>query len=612
MKMKTWPTWLKALAGLAVAAFAAASAYVIAVNVSRFGSPATPPETAPTTQAVAAEEGDVAFWTCVMHPTVRSPEPGTCPVCKMTLTPVKKGAGLTLTARQKALIPVHTEPTGYQKLAREIRTVGILDYNERKLAAASTRVSGWIERLYVDFTGTKVRVYYACPDHPDKHFHKPGACPIDGKPLRRHADHLVEIYSPELLSAQEEYLQALQAVEQLKDSDLEVMRTTARATVISTEGKLRLLGLEEGQIESIRRRGKAVTTLTLYAPIGGTVIETKALLGQHVKAGQDLYRIADLSTLWVLADIYEYELPWLRRGMPVEITGDAFPAQPVHGHVSFIYPYLHRQTRTVKVLIEVPNEDGRLKPGMAATARLRVGLADIYGFDQAPKARFACPMHPWITSDEPGRTCTICDMPLEPTDTSEGATTQPATRTVLTCGMPGHPVFEPGKAPADGRCPECGMVLVEKQVAPAGHEAGPAASALKLRWKFVCPDHPDHVSNDPGTCPEDGRALVMTGEVLAVPKTAVINTGERKVVYVDQGDAGYAARQVEIGPEGWTYDGAGKRLRRYVPIISGIEPGQTVVTHGNFLIDSQSQITGAAAQAYGGAIGKEEQPKHRH
>jgi len=627
--VKRWPVWLHVVIGVVVAAGAAGGISLL-VTMWRNAEAARAAAASPASQPTDSEADDIAFWTCVMHPTVRQSGPGQCPVCQMDLIPARKGAGLTLTKRQKDLVPVRTEPVGYHALAREIRTVGTLTYNERKLAVASTRVSGWIERLYVDFTGTRVRADYTCPDHPDRRFDSPGECPECKKPLERHADHLVEIYSPELLVAQDEYLVALKGLAALGAGASELSRSGSRALVTSAEVKLRLLGLTQQQIDEIRQRGKAVTTLTLYAPIGGTVIEVKARLGQHVKAGADLFRVADLNTLWMLADIYEYELPWLRRGMVVEITGDAFPGEAVHGRIAFVYPFLHAETRTVKALVEVPNEDGRLKPGMAVTARLRVSLAEIHTRDHAPLPAYACPMHPWITSESPGH-CSICGMPLEPVKQPEPAeggahgvpasrpaapALRPAAKTVLTCGMPGHPQYDPGQAPADGTCPICGMKLVEKtsRVAP-GHVPEVRPAAPRLRFKYVCPDHPEVIAERPGTCPKDGKPLTMTGEVLGVPKSAVIDTGERAVVYVDQGPAGYVAKEVALGPEGWTVDDAGNRLRRFVPILRGLEPGEMVVTRGNFLIDSQSQITGAAAQAYGGQIGGGEKapaPQHRH
>jgi hypothetical protein len=170
------------------------------------------------------------------------------------------------------------------------------------------------------------------------------------------------------------------------------------------------------------------------------------------------------------------------------------------------------------------------------------------------------------------------------------------------------------------------MDLVETAADPhAGHEhAAPsppssAASDMMARapepdrgpaliFKYVCPDHPEDYATVPGRCPEDGQPLVMTGEALAVPKSAVIDTGLRKVVFIDRGDSGYEQVKVELGPEAWATDDAGgsSARRRYFPVISGLNPTDPVVTNGNFLLDSQTQLTGSASGAYGGALGGDE------
>jgi len=289
----------------------------------------------------------------------------------------------------------------------------------------------------------------------------------------------------------------------------------------------------------------------------------------------------------------------------------------------------------------VPNEGKRLKPGTWVTARLKVSLRDVY--QPPPKAPYACPMHPWVTAEQPGK-CTLCGMKLErtappPKEGEPEAETYwtctmhpqvrekepgncpicgmklvqrtaagPVTKVVLTCGMEGHPQFEPGTEPEDGRCPVCEMKLTQREIVLS------AEGKPRPRFKYVCPDHADEVATDPGKCPLDGKTLVMTDEVLSVPKTAVINTGQRSVVYLDKGEAGYVPVDVVLGMEAWALE-EGVRRRCY-PILKGLQPGEIVVTHGNFLIDSQSQITGAAAGAYGGAIGKEESgtmpPGHQH
>ena len=547
-------------------------------------------------QAPIAASSDAAksirFWTCVMHPTVKMQEPGSCPVCKMDLIPIYEGSGLELTEQQKALIPVRTEPVVFREVSREIRTVGVLDYNETRMAYASTRISGWIEDLHIDFTGIKVRK----------------------------GDELLSIYSPELVTAQEEYLTALKSVEELQNTEYVELRRSVEQTVTAAKSKLELYGLTLSQIEDIRDRGEVSTTLPLFAPRAGTVVHMNVTQGQHVNKGMNLYRIADLNSLWIMADVYEYELPWIYMGQAVEITAQSMPGLAFSGKVTYIYPFFDTQTRTQKVQIEVPNPTGRLRPGMYVTLQIKPTLAEIYTQGAISKAPYACPMHPWVTSEHPGE-CEICDMDLEPTH-SEIIGSESVSGTEGTWVCPMHPEV---RSDEFGECSICGMDLVEKQlVAETGahshaHQHAPAPSVHAdqppLIFKYVCPDHPDEYATVPGLCPSDGKPLRMTGEVLTVPKSAVIDTGLRKIVFVDRGESGYEQIEIEVGPEAWGTSGDSETKRRYYPIVSGLTPGDRVVTHGNFLIDSQTQLTGSASGAYGGALGDKEEsnpPVHQH
>lgn len=482
----------------------------------------------------------ILYWTCVMHPTVRMTGPGSCPVCSMDLIPVYEGEGLTLTKEQKALIPIKTEKIGFRKLEREIRTVGILDYNETKMAYASTRVSGWIQNLYVNFTGTPVQA----------------------------GQRLLDIYSPELLVSQEEYLLALKNLNELQGSHIEAVRQTAHQTIQAAESRLELLGLTKQQIQEIRELGEVRTELPLYSPIGGTVVHMNVYNGQYVNRGMHLYRIADMSNLWLLADIYEYEIPWISLGQDVIITVQSMPDQEFHGKVIFIYPYMDTKTRTVKLQVGVPNPNGELRPGMYATVRIKSTLADIY----TQKPASADSYQPSVVSHQP----------------------------IWTCPM--HPQIQQNEP---GECPICGMDLVEQEITPekASVRVALRPDAPPLQFTYICPDHPKKVYTAPGTCPEDGRILQITDNVLAVPKTAVLDTGTRTVVFVDKGEAGYAEVEVKLGPEAWAEDNGSRR--RYFPVISGLFADNVVVTNGNYLLDSQTQLTGSAAGAYGGALGKE-------
>ena len=577
--------------------------------------------------ASSDEAKTIRFWTCVMHPTVKMSEPGSCPVCKMDLIPVYEGSGLELTARQKALIPVRTEPVVFRKVSREIRTVGVLDYNETRMAYASTRISGWIEDLHIDFTGIKVRK----------------------------SDELLSIYSPELVTAQEEYLTSLKSIEELQNTEYLQLRKSVEQTLTAAKSKLELYGLTLNQIEDIRNRGEVSTTLPLFAPMAGTVVHMNVSQGQHVNKGMNLYRIADLSSLWIMADVYEYELPWIYMGQAVEITAQSMPGLTFSGKVTYIYPFFDTQTRTQKVQIEVGNPIGRLRPGMYVTLQIKPTLAEIYTDGAISEAPYACPMHPWITSEHPTE-CEICGMDLEPTR-SDVVASESVSETEAKWACPMHPeeqsdefgecsicgmdLVEKAGAPTEaaslwacpmhpeeqsdefGECSICGMDLVEKQPAAGtghAHVHQPLTSPTiradlpVLIFKYVCPDHPDAYATVPGLCPRDGKPLLMTGEVLTVPKSAVIDTGLRKIVFVDRGESGYEQIEVEVGPEAWGTSGDSETKRRYYPIVSGLTLGDMVVTHGNFLIDSQTQLTGSASGAYGGALGGEESkpPAHQH
>ena len=160
--------------------------------------------------ASSDEAKTIRFWTCVMHPTVKMQESGSCPVCKMDLIPILEGSGLELTEQQKALIPVRTEPVAFREVSRDIRTVGVLDYNETGMAYASTRISGWIEDLHIDFTGINVRK----------------------------GDALLSIYSPELVTAQEEYLTALKSVTELQNTEYVELRRSVEQTLTAAKSKL--------------------------------------------------------------------------------------------------------------------------------------------------------------------------------------------------------------------------------------------------------------------------------------------------------------------------------------------------------------------------------------
>ncbi len=347
-------------------------------------------------QRAAAQEteGD-QLWTCGMHPNVIRDEPGNCPICGMKLTPLKgstqaasssadgeKGKGEILYWRAPMdpsyisdkpgkspmgmdLVPVYegednfgstitVDPTVVQNmgvrtasieqrnLVREIRAPGRVAYDETKLAHIHTKFDGYIEEAYVAATGQRVK---------------------KGEPL-------VAIYSPELVSTQEEYLQAYRGYQNVQASGNEYKVTQARDLLASAERRLEFWDISEDQITRLKESGTVTKTMVLRSPFNGVVIEKKAVDGMRMQPGMKLYEIADLSTVWVEADIYEYELPWVKEGQPVEMNLSYMPGKTLEGYVDYIYPYLDDKTRTIKVRSVFANENYALKPGMYSNVRI--------------------------------------------------------------------------------------------------------------------------------------------------------------------------------------------------------------------------------------------------
>jgi Cu(I)/Ag(I) efflux system membrane fusion protein len=223
-----------------------------------------------------------------------------------------------------------------------------VEYDERKLAEVTLKIAGWIQDLYVDATGQLVR---------------------KGQPL-------FTIYSPDLVTAQEEYLLALRTAKSLKDSRVPGAQESAESLVRVSRNRLRLWDLAARQIQELEEAGEPKLYQTIYSPVSGFVIDKTAFTGHRVESGMTLYKIADLSTIWVHADIYEYELPFIREGQEATITLAYYPGQQWRGTVDYIYPYLNTQTRTNKVRFVFPNPSVKLKPGMYANMELSVDLGE--------------------------------------------------------------------------------------------------------------------------------------------------------------------------------------------------------------------------------------------
>jgi len=351
---------------------------------------ATPPN-----HVAGAGEAD-QWYTCGMHPNVLQKGPGNCPICGMKLTPLKqdeadKGGNAGGPTERKVLywrapmdpgyssekpgkspmgmdlVPVYADegespsahtiridPVTIQNmgirtakltrgpLVKTIRTIGRVDYDEQLVTFINTKFGGWIEKLYVDETGQRVE-----------------------KDQR-----LFDVYSPELYDAQAAYLASLRFVPQIKDATFPPARQDALRQLEADRIKLSYYDISDKQIDELAKTKKIQKTLTIHSPAEGIVTEKMALEGMYVKPGMKLYTIGDLSRVWVYVDIYEYQLPWIRVGQEAAMTLPYIPGKAFEGKVVYIYPYLEKQTRVIKVRLEFENPGLELKPEMYANVML--------------------------------------------------------------------------------------------------------------------------------------------------------------------------------------------------------------------------------------------------
>lgn len=323
------------------------------------------------TDETVTTSGEKQLWTCGMHPQVILEEPGNCPICGMKLVPMKSETGGAETAGHRELMedlgiggdreatvtidPVTVQNMGVrtavvkrQPFSRIIRTVGHVDYNEDRLSTVNLKFSGWIEKLHVERTGERVS---------------------RGEPL-------LKVYAPDLVATQEEYLLAYRNYQRLANSPLKAARAGARDLLNAARQRLQNWDITDEQIAELERIGKLSKTLTIHAPTDGMVIHKNAVEGTHARAGEDLFGIADLSEVWVLAHIFEYELPWIRVGQRVQMELPYIPGKRFVGQVDYIYPYLDAKTRDVKIRLVFDNPRLELKPQMYANITIESKAGD--------------------------------------------------------------------------------------------------------------------------------------------------------------------------------------------------------------------------------------------
>ncbi|MCX5823995.1 MAG: efflux RND transporter periplasmic adaptor subunit [Deltaproteobacteria bacterium] len=253
---------------------------------------------------------------------------------------------------KQQLIGVRTVQAAIRPLNRVIRTVGRIEYDERKLATANTKIEGWIEKLHVDYTGRYVK---------------------KGEPL-------AEIYSPELVATQQEFLNILRWAGQgqsVKDERTAMLLVKdAQAMLDAAKERLRLWDISDEQIKKIETTGKPIRTLTIYSPVSGYVLQKMAVQGMRVMPGEKLFDVVDLSSVWVVSDIYEYELPLIKVGQTARISLSYFPGKEFSTRVDYVYPALASETRTAKVRFTIPNPEGVLKPQMFTNVEIKINLGN--------------------------------------------------------------------------------------------------------------------------------------------------------------------------------------------------------------------------------------------
>jgi multidrug efflux pump subunit AcrA (membrane-fusion protein) len=490
------------------------------------------------------------FYTCGMHPQVIQDHPGNCPVCGMKLTSVRKPSspgsaspgGTNQPAPESSTIevdPVTIQNMGVRTatvirgpLRRAIRTVGVIDYNETALADVTTKFKGWVEKLEVNATGQLV---------------------MQGDPL-------FEIYSPELYSAQREYLLALeQGTNALGGAGLASSGLT----------KLKFFDISDEQIAELQRTKQPGKTMVIRSPQDGFVVEKLAVQGQMVDPGMKLYRLADLGLVWVQAQIYERDLPFIKLGQEATVTLSYLPDREFRGRVTYVYPNVDEKTRTARVRMEFHNPGYFLKPGMFATVQVlselepsallvpdmailrsgekttvfvaleggrfeprtialgpqsendhyqvlsglkegeRIVTSGQFMLDSESQLREA------IQKMSNPRTASSAGPSNAPTLISSTADIQNPAAVKYICPMPEHVSIEYDHP---GKCPICGMVLVPVS----------AATLKKLQpWGkllyYTCPmpEHADVHSDKPGKCPKCGMTLIPIMQ--AVPITNALS-----------------------------------------------------------------------------------------
>ncbi|MGK7346685.1 MAG: efflux RND transporter periplasmic adaptor subunit [Candidatus Nitrospinota bacterium M3_3B_026] len=291
--------------------------------------------------APAAEKGrKIKYWRAPMDPSYISDEPGKSPM-GMDLIPVYEDEGedadvIRINPAVVQNIGVRTASARRMDMVKTIRAIGVIAYDETKLNQVHSKVPGWVEKLYVDATGMELKK----------------------------DEYLLEIYSPDLVATQEEYLLALNYRDSLREGGHEAAAGSGERLLESARRRLELFDVPQHQIMELEESREVKKTLHIHSPADGVVVSKKVIEGMYVKPGDTLYELADLSTVWVYVDVYEYEIPYVKEGQSAEMTLTAFPGRVFKGKITYIYPFLDKRTRSIKARLEFRNPGTHLKPDM--------------------------------------------------------------------------------------------------------------------------------------------------------------------------------------------------------------------------------------------------------
>jgi Cu(I)/Ag(I) efflux system membrane fusion protein len=293
------------------------------------------------------QNSKINIWTCSMHPQIKLPEAGQCPICFMDLIPLVSGEEettgnrITMSENARKLAEIQTTRVIRKKVEKEILLSGKIDYDETNVYHISAWTGGRLDKLYADYTGLEVKK----------------------------GDPLVEIYSPELFSVQQELIQIKRQYDIYKGQNNKLAKSS-KITLEATREKLKLLGLKDNQIKQLENNSIPQKNITIPSTSSGVIIKKYFDEGMYVKTGMAIYEVVDLSQLWVMLYAYEKDLPFIQLGQKVEMKNKALPDESIIGRVDFISPIINEQTRSGKIRINIDNRQGKLKPGMFVQAKI--------------------------------------------------------------------------------------------------------------------------------------------------------------------------------------------------------------------------------------------------